>query len=64
MKTKTATKVILCCSLNQTADSRWQHICRAYAADKRSYASIDIGISDICFHYVYHVAYVNILTLI
>ena len=32
MKTKMATNEILCCSLNQTADSRWKHICRAYAA--------------------------------
>ena len=32
MKTKTATKVNLYCSLKQIADSRCKHLCRAYAA--------------------------------
>ena len=32
MKTKTATKVILYWSLNQTVDLRWKNICRVYAA--------------------------------
>ena len=32
MKTKIATKVVLCSFLYQTADSRCKHKCRAYAA--------------------------------